>query len=103
MVVGLLRTRLPFIDGSAAAFGFDEVLGGDLLGEHSVLFGSVTKDRKTTSIAHRDGESRVREGLPPVGVVDHVSDRSFAVDGRDSPVQADSVARAPFVFAEWVG
>ena len=44
------------------------------------MFGAVAEDGEAASIAHRDGESRVREGLPPVGVVDDVADRSLAVD-----------------------
>ena len=102
MVVGLFGAGFPFVDGSAAAFGADEVLGSDLLGEHAVLVGAVAEDRETASVAHRDGESRVREGLPPVGVVDDVADGSFAVDRGDSPVESDSIAWPAFVFAERV-
>lgn len=50
MVVGLFGTRFPFIDRSAAAFSANVVLGGDLLGEHAVLFGAVTKDREAASV-----------------------------------------------------
>jgi hypothetical protein len=42
----LIGTGFPFIDGSAAAFGADVVLGGDLLGEHAVLFGAITTDEE---------------------------------------------------------
>ena len=80
MVVGLFGAGFPFVDGSAAAFGADEVLGGGLLGEHAVLVGAIAEDGETASVAHRDGEPSVREGFPPVGVVDDVPDRSFAVD-----------------------
>ena len=41
MVVGLFGAGFPFVDGSAAAFGADEVLGGDLLGEHAMLIGTL--------------------------------------------------------------
>ena len=41
MVVGLFGADFPFVDGSASAFGADEVLGGDLLGEHTVLVGTL--------------------------------------------------------------
>ena len=102
VVVGLFGAGFPFVDGSAAAFGADEVLGGDLLGEHAVLVGAIAEDGEATSIAHRDGEPRVREGLPPVGVVDDVADGSFAVDGWDSPVESDAIAWPAFVFAERV-
>ena len=46
MVVGLLRTGFPFVDGSAPTFGFDVILGGDLFGEHAVLFGAITTDEE---------------------------------------------------------
>jgi len=102
VVVGLFGSRFPFVDGSAAAFGFDVVLGGDLFGEHAVHVGAITKNGEATSVAHRDGESRLREGLPPVGVVDDVTDRPLAVDAGDTPVESDSIARPAFVFAEWI-
>jgi hypothetical protein len=44
----------------------------------------------------------MREGLPPVGIVDHMSDRSFAVNGWDTPVQSNTITGPAFVFAEWV-
>ena len=44
VVVGLFGAGFPFVDGPAAAFGADEVFGGDLLGEHSVLVGPIAKD-----------------------------------------------------------
>ncbi len=44
MVVGLFGAGFPFVDGSAAAFGADEVLGSDLLGEHAVLIGAIAED-----------------------------------------------------------
>ena len=102
VVVGLFGAGFRFVDGSASALGADEVLGGDLLGEHTVLVGAIAKDGEAASVAYCDGESRMREGLPPVGVVDDVADGSFAVDGWDSPVESDSVTRPAFVFAEWV-
>ncbi len=45
MVVGLFGAGFPFVDGSATAFGFDEVLGGDLLGEHAteLRLGAISK------------------------------------------------------------
>lgn len=102
VVVGLFGAGFPFVDRSTAAFGFDEVLGGDLFGEHAVLFGAITEDGKTSVVTHRDREACVREGLPPVRVVDDVADRSLAVDGWDPPVQSHAVAGPAFVFAEWV-
>ena len=87
---------------SPAPLGFDEVFGGHLFRKHPMLFDSITKDRQTTAIAHRDGEPCVCERLPPVRVVDDVTDGSFAVDRRDPPIQSDSVAGPAFVFAEWV-
>ena len=100
MVVGVFGAGFPFVDGTPAAFGADEVFGGDLLDEHAVLVGVIAEDGETTAVAHRDGESRVREGLPPVGVRDHVTDCSLAVDGWHAPVESDAVARPAFVFAE---
>lgn len=47
MVVGLFGAGFPFVDGSAAAFGFDEVLGGDLLGKHAVLLCAVAENGET--------------------------------------------------------
>ena len=81
MVVRLLRSGFPFVDRSAAAFGADEVLGGDLLGEHPMLIGSIAEDGKATTIAHRDGESRMRKGLPPVGIIDDMANGPFSMDG----------------------
>ncbi|GAB5517400.1 MAG: hypothetical protein Rhob2KO_51250 [Rhodopirellula baltica] len=42
----------------------------------------------------------MREGLPPIGVVDDVADRSLAVDRGDSPVESDAIAGPAFVFTE---
>lgn len=100
MVVGLFGTGFPFVNRSTAAFGFDEVLGRDLFGEHSVLLGAITENGKTSVVAHRHGKAGVREGLPPVRVVDDVADGSLAIDCRHSPVQSDAVAGSAFVFAE---
>src|SRR5690606_28434117 len=100
VVVRLLRPGLPLIDGSPAALGLYEVLGRDLFGEHAVGVRSVTEDRQTAAIPHRDSESGVRERFPPVGVIDHVPDRSLAMDTRNPPVETDAVAGAPLVFAE---
>ncbi len=61
MIVGLFGAGFPFVDGSAAAFGADEVFGGDLFGEHAVLVRPIAEYGKAASIAHRDGESRVCE------------------------------------------
>nr|WP_242632144.1 hypothetical protein [Rubripirellula amarantea] len=91
VVVGLFGAGFPFVDRSAAAFGFDEVFGGDLFGEHTVLVGAIAEDGKTSVVAHRDGEPCVCERLPPVRVVDDVADGAFAVDGRDSPIQTDAI------------
>lgn len=102
MVVRLFGAGFPFVDGSATAFGADEVFGGDLLGEHAVLVGAIAEDGETASVAHRDGEPRVREGLPPVGVVDHVADGSLAADRGNSPVEPDAITWPAFVFAERV-
>jgi hypothetical protein len=46
VVVGLFRSSFPFVDSPTAALGFDEVLGGYLLGEHAVLFGAITTDEE---------------------------------------------------------
>ncbi len=102
MVVGLFGAGFPFVDGSPAAFGADEVLGGDLLGEHAVLIGAIAEDGEAAAVAHRNGESRMRERLPPVRVVDDVADGSLAVDGGDSPVEPDAIAWPAFVLAERV-
>jgi len=103
VVIGLLGTGFPFVDRSAAAFGADVVLGRDLLGEHAVLVGAVAEDGEAASVAHGNGKPRVREGLPPVRVVDHVSDGSLAMDGWDTPVEPYAISRPAFVFAEWIG
>ena len=102
MVVGLFGAGFPFVDGSASAFGADEVFGGDLLGEHAVLVGAIAEDGEAASVTHCDGESRMRERLPPIRIVDDVADGAFAVDGGYSPVESDSIAWPAFVFAEWV-
>ena len=102
VVVGLFGAGFPFVDGSAAAFGADEVLGGDLLGEHAVLVGAIAEDGEAASVAHRDCKPGVREGLPPVRVVDDVADGSLSMDRGDSPVEPDAIAWSAFVFAEWV-
>ena len=102
VVVGLLGAGFPFVDGSAAAFGADVVLGGDLLGEHAVLISTIAEDGEASAIAHGNGKPCMRERLPPVGVVDHVSDRSLAMDGWHSPVESNAIARPAFVFTEWI-
>jgi len=53
VVVGLFGTGFPFVDGSTAAFGADEVLGGDLLGEHAVLVKAIAEDGEAASVALR--------------------------------------------------
>jgi len=103
VIVWVFGAGFPFVDGSASAFGFDEVFGGDLLGEHAVLLGAVSENGGAASVAHGDGEACVGEGLPPVGVVDDVADRSLAMDRGASPVEADAIAWPASVFAEWIG
>ena len=67
------------------------------------LVGAIAEDGETSSVAHRDCKPGVREGLPPVRVVDHVADGSLAVDRGDSPVEPDAIAWPAFVFAERIG
>ncbi len=55
-----------------------------------------------TMVAMGVYESRMREGLPPVGVVDDMTDRPLAVDAGDTPIESDSIAWPAFVFAEWI-
>ncbi len=57
---------------AAAAFGFDEVFGGDLLAKIAVLFGAVAEERQAAAIAHRDGEMRV--GKTSTSSFDHLPD-----------------------------
>ena len=102
VVVGLFWTRLPFVDGASSPLSLDEVLGGDLLGEHAVLISTIAEDGEASAIAHGNGKPCMRERLPPVGVVDHVSDRSLAMDGWHSPVESNAIARPAFVFTEWI-
>ena len=102
VVVGLFGSGFPFVNSPTAALGFDEVLCSNLFGEHAMRFGLVSVNGQATTIAHCDRESRVSERLPPVRVVNDVSDCTFPVDAGDSPVQTNAVAGAAFVFAEWI-
>lgn len=43
MVVGLLGSWFPFIDGPTATFGSNKIFRRDLLGEHPMRFGMVTE------------------------------------------------------------
>jgi hypothetical protein len=54
VVVGLFGAGFRLVDGSAAAFGADEVPGRDLLGEHAVLVGAIAEDGETASVAQRE-------------------------------------------------
>ncbi len=65
-------------------------------------FGLIAIDRQTSAIAHRNGESRVRKRLPPIRVVDDVTNRAFAVYAWDAPIQTNTISRPAFVFAEWI-
>jgi hypothetical protein len=55
VAIGLFRAGFPFVDGSAAAFGADEVLGSDLLGEHAVFAVLVREIHGNASLTLKEG------------------------------------------------
>jgi len=69
--------------------------------KHAMGFGVGAEVRQATSIDHRDTQSSVHEGLPPVGIEDDVADGSLAMDVGDSPVESHAIAGASFILAEW--
>jgi hypothetical protein len=73
VVVELGGLGLPLVDGAAAALGLDAVLGAQMLGEEAVGVRLVAEEREAAPVAHADGQPRVDERLPVVGVVDDVA------------------------------
>ena len=71
-----------------------------MLAEHAMGFGVCAKERQATAIAHGNTKPSVDKRLPPVRVVDHVSDRAFAMDVGDAPVESYAITWPAFVFTE---
>src|SRR5262245_33987528 len=98
MVIPAFRSKLPLINSPPAAFGFDAELGGQVVGNQSVLFGPVAEKREASAVSHRDGESSVDKGFPEVGVKHDVPNRPLPMDIRNTPVVTDALTRPAFVF-----
>jgi hypothetical protein len=100
VIVAALGTLLPFIYRATATFGLHAILGREMLGEQAMLIGLVPKQRETTTITHRDRESRMHKRLPEVRVEYHVPHGSLAMHVGHSPVMPDAVAGTPLVLGE---
>jgi hypothetical protein len=102
MVVASLGPQLPLIHGPASALGLHPVFGGQMLGEEPMLVGSISEEGRAAAIPHRHREPGVDEGLPKVGVKDHVPYRPLGGHVRHSPIVPDSITGAALVFGEWL-
>lgn len=100
MVVEAGLAEFPFIDGSAAAFGLDAVLGGQVLGQESVRVGITPKQRQATGITHRHSEPGLNERLPVVRIEHHMPHGALAGDIGNPPVVPDAVAAFAGVVAK---
>jgi hypothetical protein len=100
VVVRLLGPLFPFVYASAAGFRLDEVLRGQMLGEHAMCLCIAAKERKATAIAHRDTKASIDERLPPVGIVDHMTYRSLTVDVWDTPIESYAITWAATILAK---
>ena len=98
MVVGLLWPDLPFVDGAAATFGSDAILGREMFRKQAMGFCQIFKKRQATRIALSHDESGLHKGLPEVGVEQCMSNSAFAEVVCDAPVETDAFPRLAFVF-----
>ncbi len=72
-----------------------------MLGEHTMRFGVCAKERQAAAITHRDTKASIDKRLPPVGIVDHVTDCALTMNVRDTPVETYAITRTASVLAEW--
>ncbi len=101
MVVRLLGPLFPFVYASAAGFSLDEVLRGQMLGEHAMRLCIAAKERKATAITHRYAKASVHKRLPPVRIEHDVSDGSFAVNIGDTPIESYAITWSATILAKW--
>ncbi len=71
-----------------------------MLGEHTMRFGVCAKERQAAAIAHRDTKASIDKRLPPVGIVDHVTDCALAMNVRDTPVESYAITWPATILAE---
>ena len=72
MVIGLLRSDLPFIHGSATAGRLDPVFACQVVRQQPVLGGILPKQRQAATIPNVDRQPCLDERFPEVGVEDHM-------------------------------
>ena len=82
MVVAALGPLFPLVDSPPTAFGFHAVFRREMFGQESMVFRTVTKQRKAATISHRDSESGVDK--TPHATLYSAMLREISTKGKDA-------------------